>query len=382
MSGATIELSQARPSHARHGRDEDGAPGGGRAPRPRLPSAVIRETLPSLARQTDGHGVQSVLAAALGDPSLELFVWRPSVTAYVNTKGSRFDPERIGERSVTEIRHDDRLVAAVVHDRALEDSDGFVEQMGNLGALALENLALQAELRDSASVLRASIARIASASVRERRRIERDLHDGAQNRLVALRVKLALAEQRVESSTVEELRDTLGALGDDTDAVIDSLRTIAHGVYPPVLASCGVRSALINEAALAALPIRVLETPEIARSTPAAEGAVYFCCLEAIQNAIKHAGPHAQVTICLEQSGELLTFSVADNGSGFDQATVAQGHGLTNMQDRITALGGTLDIASRPDLGTTLSGALPWPRRQPDAGKGGASRRELGSSVD
>ncbi len=365
MSGATMDLGHAMPRSAGHGGEGAGAPHAGRAPRSVLSSAVIRETLPRLARQTDGPGVQSVLAATLGDPSLELFFWLPSVTAYVDTKGSRFDPVRVGERSVTEIRHDDCVVAAVVHDRALDHSDGFPQQAGTLGALALENLALQAELRDSVSVLRGSIARIASASVNERRRIERDIHDGAQNRLVALRVKLALAEERVESGTVEELRDTLRALGDDADAAIDSLRRIAHGVYPPLLASCGVGPALVNEAALAALPIHVFAATELPRSTPHAEGAVYFCCLEAIQNAIKHAGPHAHATIRLEQSGEMLTFSVRDDGNGFDQATVAHGQGLTNMQDRITSLGGTLDIASEPHLGTTLSGTLPWPRRQP-----------------
>jgi signal transduction histidine kinase len=217
--------------------------------------------------------------------------------------------------------------------------------------LALENAALAKELS-------ASRARIFAAGAAERRRIERDLHDGAQNRLVALRVKLSLAADRAAEAGADDLHRTLLALGQEAQEALDGVRTIAHGIYPPLLAMRGLGDALAAEADRAPLPVRI--AGGVPRSTPEAEAAVYYCCLEAIQNAAKHAGPGASVTVCLRPDGDRIDFAIEDDGAGFDPRAVCAANGLTHVRDRIEAVGGEVMVRAVPGGGTTVSGAAPW----------------------
>ncbi len=201
-----------------------------------------------------------------------------------------------------------------------------------------------------------------AAAAAERRRIERDLHDGAQTLLVSMRLKLGLAAERA-AELDSDLHRLLMEVGTEAQAALDGVRTIAHGVYPPLLATRGLAAALAAEGDRAALPVRVLGL--VPRSTPEHESAVYFCCLEALQNAAKHAGRDARATVRLAYSGGALAFEVLDDGLGSAAARPRPAHGgLAHMCDRIEDDGGQLKVHSVPGHGTSVGGHVPWPERE------------------
>ena len=224
-----------------------------------------------------------------------------------------------------------------------------------MAAVVLENQRLAAEAEASLRELQRSRARLATGAERERRRIERDLHDGAQQRLVALRIELELVEGLVQTDAVlgaERLRE----LAHDVDEALEELRALAHGVYPPLLADRGLEEALRSVAARSSIRVELV-SDDVGRFSTEIEGAVYFCVLEALQNAMKHS--HASsVQVRLGELDEDLVFEVRDDGVGFDIAAVTS-NGMVNMTDRVEAIGGTLTVQSRPGAGTTLSGRVP-----------------------
>jgi signal transduction histidine kinase len=229
---------------------------------------------------------------------------------------------------------------------------------------ALTTLCLAAvvsERRRTVRELEDSRARIAATAAEERRRLEAELHDRAQNRLVALMVRLRLAQEQTEPKE-PELAAKLGALIDDTEAVGDELRRIAHGISPSLLASQGLASALAAESRHSAIPVRI-DADGIGRSEHDIELAVYLCCLEAIQNAAKHAGHGAVVGIELRRGGGELEFEVHDTGRGFEPRNTPRGSGQTGIKDRVHAVGGRVQILAAPGRGTTVAGAVPWPPR-------------------
>ena len=191
----------------------------------------------------------------------------------------------------------------------------------------------------------------------ERRRLERDLHDGVQNELVALIVTLALAQE--DPRTPPALVQTLAGLEARAQAALDSVRNIVRGIYPPALADFGLARALRAQAARS--PIHVSLEGTAPRSTDAAEEAVYFACSEAIQNAAKYAGDEARITLRLRHEQGSLAVRIADDGRGFDPARTPGGAGLQNIRDRIEDLGGTSSLASSPGHGTVLTISMPWP---------------------
>jgi signal transduction histidine kinase len=201
---------------------------------------------------------------------------------------------------------------------------------------------------------------VVSAADAERRRIERDLHDGAQQQLVALCANLRLARE-LAGSQPAEVTELLEQLGSDIEMALEELRELAHGIYPPLLADRGLAEALSAVAARAPVHTR-LEAGTLERYPPQVEATVYFCCLEALQNAGKHAGDAASATVrVFEKEGGLL-FEVADDGPGFDPAAGGHGGGLTNMADRLGGIGGSLRIDSAPGGGTRIAGAIPLRR--------------------
>jgi len=204
--------------------------------------------------------------------------------------------------------------------------------------------------------LRASRARLVKAQDEERRRLERNIHDGAQQQLVALSVKLGLARSlaRRDAEKTEEMLDQLQREAIDT---LENLRDLARGIYPPLLADQGLAVALTSQARKATLPVEV-DAEGLGRYPPEAEAAVYFCVLEAIQNVSKYAGAE-RARVRLAASNGALTFSVTDDGRGFDPGTIQMGAGLQNMADRLSALGGGLEVESAPGHGTTVSGLIP-----------------------
>lgn len=232
----------------------------------------------------------------------------------------------------------------------------LVSDLAHEAALVLKNERLAAELSQRLQELTVSRQRLVTAQDAERRRIERNLHDGAQQDLVALKLKLAAARGMAESDPPRTRQLLAGLLTDVSDAV-QNLRELARGIYPPILADRGLAAAL--EAQAARSPLRVeIHAGSISRHPPETEAAVYFCCLEALQNAVKHAGATV-VTIDLEECAGVLRFQVADNGRGIDIAKASRGSGIQNMTDRVAALGGSLKVSAPPGGGTLISGELP-----------------------
>jgi PAS domain S-box-containing protein len=203
--------------------------------------------------------------------------------------------------------------------------------------------------------LRGSRARIVEAGAQERLRLERDLHDGAQNRLVAIQIKLALAREQAGAQAVATRLDEII---DDAEAAIDELRALGHGIYPTELRERGLEGALRSLAEAAPTRVRVI-AESVGRHAPTIEEAVFYCVREAIQNATKHAGARAHITLSLKRRDEGVEFEVADDGSGFDPRQQASGFGLTSMRDRIAAVGGDLQTISAPAHGTRIRAIVP-----------------------
>jgi len=233
--------------------------------------------------------------------------------------------------------------------------DELIVHLASQAGLVLRNAALTAELRATIEDLRASRRRLVEAQDAERRKIERNLHDGAQQQLIALTIHLALLEESADDPAV--VRELAPAVKDGVRAALDDLRDLARGIYPPLLADQGLIPALQAQARKAALPVEI-DTDGIGRYPQDAEAAVYFCTLEALQNITKYASA-SRATVGLSCSDGSLRFTITDNGTGFDTATTRHGTGLQGMADRLAALGGALHVRSRPGEGTTLSGELP-----------------------
>jgi signal transduction histidine kinase len=213
------------------------------------------------------------------------------------------------------------------------------------------------ELRLQIDELRSSRARLVVAADAERRRIERDLHNGAQQHLAALVVNLQLARQLADADPAAA-KTLLEEIGRDMREALEGVRELAHRVYPPLLLDRGVTEALAAAAAGAGIPTRV-EAEALGRYAPEVEATVYFCCLEALKNAAEHAGAQARATVRAWREGSTLVFEVVDDGVGFEQSAKRTGTGLTNMSDRLGALGGRLTISSEFGRGTCVSGTIP-----------------------
>jgi signal transduction histidine kinase len=253
----------------------------------------------------------------------------------------------------------DELAAATERVRAGDISTPVpVVTNDELGGLAIGFNRMLADLRGHTEALRASRERIATAADEERRRVERDLHDGAQQQLVLAQLKLGLAERAVEQSPAAA-RAALAELRVDLDRALTDLRDLAHGLYPQALESDGLAGALAQAVQRAPLPTE-LDCDGAGRYRPELEAAVYFCCLEALQNAAKHAGPGTRANVRLSETDGAVRFEISDDGRGFEPAAVTNHRsGLQNMTDRIGALGGTLSISSAPGSGTIVTGMIP-----------------------
>ena len=297
---------------------------------------------------TSAARVEALLREALGDPLLR-FVLRRRGSGYVDVEGHEVELP-VGRRdvAVTPVLRNGEPVAALVHDVALDEGSGIPEGLAATALMLLENAQLVTDLRDSR-------ARIVATGQQERLRLERNLHDGAQQRLFNIQLKLTEARTRTSDPELWRALDELTA---DAAATVDELRTLAHGLYPTVLRERGLADALRAASRRAAVPVRV-EAGGLGRCAPPVEEAVYFCVLEAVQNTAKHAGSGARATVRLEQFGHELRFSVTDDGAGFNTGQRADGMGLVSMRDRIGAAGGTLDVVSRQGAGTTVSGIVP-----------------------
>jgi signal transduction histidine kinase len=259
------------------------------------------------------------------------------------------------------VRHQGQLLGALTVSKRRGETltpveEKLLEDLASQAGLVLKNVGLTAELLQRLEELRASRQRLVAAQDEERRRLERNLHDGAQQNLVALKVKLGLAEAFAEKDPARA-KELVGQLKADADEALETLRDLARGIYPPLLADKGLAAALESQARKATLPVEVV-AGGIGRYPQDIEAAIYFCALEALQNVQKYAQA-TSATVRLGEAGGELRFEITDDGIGFDGATVRKGSGLTNMADRLDALGGGVDIDSTPGHGTRLAGRLP-----------------------
>jgi signal transduction histidine kinase len=293
--------------------------------------------------------VQTILSEALGDPALQLALWSEEHGCYIDVHGGEVRlPDGPRPSGVTRFDQHGAPSAALIHDATLDTDSELVHGLAATSLMLLENVRLVEEVR-------ASRARIVATAQRERLRLERNLHDGAQQRLMAIQVRLRLAQGRADGG---ELAEELAAIQHDAAAAVEDLRALAHGIYPSALRDLGLSAALQSLAISGPIPIEVRDRG-IGRCPGAVEQAIYFCALEAMHNASKHAGAGAHVTIELGRSEREVDFLVADDGIGMDMRTAGGGVGLISMRDRIGAVGGALTIRSSPGGGTTVRGSVP-----------------------
>jgi signal transduction histidine kinase len=245
--------------------------------------------------------------------------------------------------------------------------DKLLQHLASQAGLVLRNAALAADLHATIDELRASRRRLVEAQDAERRKIERNLHDGAQQQLIALAIQLGVLEDCAEDPGA--IRELTPLLKEAARAALNDLRDLARGIYPPLLADQGLVAALQAQVGRAPLPVLV-EADGIARYPQDTETTVYFCALEALQNIAKYASA-SQATIRLACPDSGLQFTITDDGTGFDPTAAPLGSGLQGMADRVAALDGTFHIQSAPGQGTTLTGQLPLPA-EPAAAAAGA----------
>ncbi|HEY1367249.1 MAG TPA: histidine kinase, partial [Gaiellaceae bacterium] len=227
--------------------------------------------------------------------------------------------------------------------------------VGAASMLALENERLQQDLRRAVEDLQASRKRLVTIGAVERRKIERDLHDSAQQQLVAIRIQLELV--REQTGMDSGIGGQLAEIGEELDRALDELRSVAQGIFPALLEEEGLASALRQAIRRAAVPVKA-EIQDVGRLPEEVETAIYFCCLEALQNSAKHGGEDVVVSIRVWKEPHLVRFAIVDDGAGFVPSRHHNGTGLTNMSDRLGAVGGTISIRSAPGRGTYIDGAV------------------------
>ena len=315
----------------------------------------------------------SVLAGATGADRAEAWIrvgaelrpaaiWphgSPSSTAVALGADGGLPPFEEASHAVA-VKHGGELLGALSLQKPRNEpltstEDELLRHLASQAGLVLRNAALTAELQATIGDLRASRRRLVRAQDDERQRIERNLHDGAQQQLVALNIQLGLLDDAADDPG--EVREIAGQLRAGLHAALDDLRALARGIYPPLLADQGLAAAVQAQARRAPLPVRV-DADGIGRYRRDAEATAYFCILEALQNVAKYARA-SQATVALSCPDGHLEFRVTDDGDGFDTTTATHGTGLLGMADRLAAVGGTLRIDSVPGTGTTISAALP-----------------------
>ena len=355
------------------------------------PYQVLSDFAADMAGQLDLGGaldrMVSLLAGAAGASRVEAWIrvgaeLRPAAvwpgdsapSAAVQLNGTAELPVPDPSARMVPVRHGDDLLGAISLSKPPSEpltstEDSLLQHLASQASLVMRNAQLTAELRATIEELLASRRRLAGAQDAERRRIERNLHDGAQQQLIALAIQLGLLAESADDPEV--IRQAIPDLKAQLSTALDDLRALARGIYPPLLAEQGLVMALRAQAARSPVPV-VLEAGQVGRYPQDTESTVYFCTLEALQNVAKHARA-SRATVRLAGSGDTLEFSVSDDGAGFPAAGTSHGSGLQGMSDRLAAHGGTLTVRSQPGQGTTITGRLPASERTAAAGFPAAS---------
>jgi signal transduction histidine kinase len=312
----------------------------------------------ALRRAPDDKEVRDAIAGALSDPDLRLLFRDDGVSGWRDSQGRDADlpdpPPRGRAVTVISDEHDASAIA-IIHDAALRDDEELLGSVSSLVLTGWRHERLISDLGSAMAQLDASRHRIAEIADLERARIERDIHDGAQQRLIAIRMKAALAEDMLDVDP-EASAAAVHELGAEAENAIDELRSLARGVYPSILSARGLVDALRAAVRTAPHPVE-FETSGVTRYSEEVESAIYFVCMEALQNAMKHAAGATQIRLDLVHARGMLVFEVSDDGPGFTPRAGSSG-GLRNMQDRLEAVGGRLIVDSSPGHGTRVWGAV------------------------
>jgi signal transduction histidine kinase len=314
---------------------------------------VLQRLVTGLRRQPDLGTLRRIMAEALDDAMLAIGTWRERDRCWVDERQQPLPLQALQAAGRTpRVLHDaaGAPVAVLVHDPALREEPLLLEAVLSSMSSALHAIQAERELAHERG-------RAADAAERERRRIERDLHDGAQQRLLALRLKLGVA-CRLFDNDARRARQLMREMDDDLDVAVRELREMAHGIVPPLLAERGLAAALAEAAAGAAIAVRT-EIEDPGKLEPAIERAVYFCCLEALQNAAKHAGPSGRATLRIGREGSRLEFSVRDDGPGWPAGLATYGQGLQNIRERVSGVGGALHLEPASGGGAMLRCTVP-----------------------
>src|SRR4051794_8001639 len=310
--------------------------------------AVRGRLLEQLLRRPSPQQWRDVVATALDDPMVRIGFWDPAGQRYLESDGTELAPPGPASgRSRVESHRGREPVAAMIIDDALAENPELVRAATSATVLAVENGNLEGRLR-------ASELRVREVGAAERTRIENNLHDSAQQRLVALAIRLVLTSERLYGPEQDELQRLVA----EVEQVIEEMRAAAKGAAPPELAAHGVAAALETLAGSGVMPVTIEDHGFGRRSEPV-ETTVFFCCAEALQNATKHAGANVSASVLLSDDGGWVSFSVEDDGAGFDPQTVVRGQGLRNLNERVASAGGSLTLDTAQGRGTRISGRLP-----------------------
>jgi len=299
--------------------------------------------------------LRDALARALNDPSLKLAYWLPESERWVDAEGRTVDlSSEARHRAVTDVVLQDRKVAAMVHDPLLLDEPELIEAVGAAAALSLEKERLRAELAAKVEELQDQRNRMLAVGLKERRRMERDLHDGAQQRLVSLALDLRMAQSAIRDDPDGAERLLAGA-GEELERALEELRELARGLHPAVLADRGLDAAVNALAGRTPLPVQIERT--LGERVPeSVELAAYFVVAESLTNVVKYADA-SQAVVRLQRDNGRVVVEVKDDGVG--GADPGRGTGLRGLEDRVSALGGEFEVASRPGAGTTVVARIP-----------------------
>jgi signal transduction histidine kinase len=298
--------------------------------------------------------LQRVLARTLHDPSLELAFWRPEQSSFVDPGGAQVIVEPRDGRAVTYLDRDGERIAVLRHDKALTAEPELVAAVAASASLAVQNERLHDEVRNQLREVSASRARIVEAGDAARRRVERDLHDGAQQRLVTVALALRLARSQVGTASVQDLTALLDEADAELSGALAELRELARGIYPVLLTDAGLGPALASLAERAPIAVTLGDVPDRRWADPI-EQTCYFVVSEALVNTVKHADA-ATVAIDVRDEGCGLCVEVTDDGAG---GADPAGSGLRGLADRVAAVGGRLTVRSPHGGGTQVMAALP-----------------------
>lgn len=306
-----------------------------------------------------GHGqIREALSEALGDPSLRLAFWLPEQRRYVDEEGRRLElPDEMAlERHLTHIEDSEGdPLAVLIHDPALLQDQERLDAVAGAARLALENERLHAELQAQLQEVRESRARVVEAGDSARQRLERDLHDGAQQRLLALSLAIERARTLSDGEDRSRLESLLSEASAELKETLAELRELARGIHPALLTDEGLGPAVEALARRAALPTRVVDAPS-QRFSPTVEAAAYFIISEGLANAAKHSKA-SEATVSIEADDGWLVVEVSDDGEG--GAKFDGGSGLVGLEDRVVSLGGEFVLRSSPGAGTRIQARLP-----------------------